>query len=429
MNCYSIGLDLGTSSVKGVLLSENKEVVYSASREFEYGQSYLPDGAEYLGINLDKFYSAICTVIRELSEKAPNGAEFLGLAMASASGNAVLCDKEGRALIDGYSWLNRAFIEEIEEFFGKGFGADVREISGWPLAYSFALGQLAHLKCHSPELISRAEKICMTTEYVLHRLTGEWGIDVSTATPSNLFNQKARKWNEDYLKVLGIPEEKLPPIYESGALLGKIKESAARDTGLPVGTNVYLGSFDHPSAARACNTKEEGDLLISCGTSWVCFFPVNGREKIISNEFLSDPFLSPGGPWGAMTSLARASEKIKEVVEKYISDGDDKFKLLDECVMHAGDGECELSFNPCQEIPDLSAYSKESVAKALMQGIAHALKDSLKGCIEIKRVSMCGGPSSSKMWQKILSEVFEAPLTVTYGAYSGAVGAALWSFK
>ncbi len=429
MGRYSIGLDLGTSSVKAVLFSENGGIASSASCAFEYRNSKLPCGSEYLGIDLERFYSTVCKVIKELSKKIPENAEFLGLAMASASGNAVLCDENGNPLIDGYSWLNGSFEKEIESVFGEDFGKDVIEDSGWGLAPSFPLGQLSHVKCHAPKLLESAKTVCMTTEYVLHRLTGVWGCDVSTATPSYLLDQKKRAWNDKYLKKLGIREENLPPLFESGAFLGKINESASRDTGLPVGSNVYLASFDHPTAARACGISEEGDLLISCGTSWVCFFPMNEREKIIENGFLCDPFLSPRGPWGAMASLARASEKIKEVVEKYISDGEDKFKALDECVRAAKGDTGGIFFNPCEEIPDLLPYSKEHIARALMVGIAKALKESLKNAVKIKRISMCGGPSASKMWQKVLAEVFEAPLTVTYGAYSGAVGAAMYALR
>jgi len=429
MERYSIGLDLGTSSVKAVLFSQTGGITARSTADFEYKQSYLPDGSEYLGIDPEKFYEAVCGVLRQLAKKLPEDAEFCGLAMASASGNAIICDENGDALIDGYSWLNRAFTEEIETVFGKGFGADVRESAGWGLAPSFPLGQLSHVRIHAPELLDCSKTVCMITEYLLHRLTGKWGIDVSTATPFYFLDQKKRAWNKDYLAALGIDEAKLPPLAESGELLGTINEKASTDTGLPVGSKVYLGSFDHPTAARACSTRKQGDLLISCGTSWVCFFPINERETIIKNNLSSDPFLSPDGPWGTIASLARASEKIKAVVEKYIASGEDKFAILDECVARSNGDTGGLAFNPMEELPDLSGYSKEQIARALMEGIAHALKNSIGDIVKIERVSMCGGPSTSKMWQQVLSEVFEAPLTVTYGPHSGAVGAAMYALK
>ncbi len=429
MEKYAIGLDLGTSSVKAVLFSKECGVVAKDSEAFSYTPAFLPNGSEYLGINMEGFYGSICAVLRRLAKKIPTDAEFAGIAMASASGNSVICDANGQAIIDGCSWLNRPMDDEVAAVFGKDFGSDVLENSGWSFVSSFPLGQLAHLRANAPELLDEAKTVCMSTEYVLHRLTGVWGTDVSTATPFYLLDQKKRAWNERYLLALGIPKEKLPPLHECGELLGKITEAASRDTGLPVGASVYLGSFDHPTAARASNVQRQGDLLISCGTSWVCFFPMNKREDIIAGGMLTDPFLSPHGPWGAMLSLTRASEQIKEVLDRYISTGEDKFLLLDKLAASAKSDAGGLLFNPIEKIPDLSAYSKENIARALMVGIANALKERVTDFIKVERITMCGGPSSSPVWRTVLSEIFGVPVGVTYGAHSGAVGAALYALK
>lgn len=429
MKRFAIGLDLGTSSVKAVLFSQEDGVIAKESADFHYASAYLPDNSEYLGIDPEEFYRQICAVLKTLSQKLPSDCHFAGLAMASASGNTVLCDKTGKALLPGYSWLNRPMSEEIAAVFGKDFGDDVREKAGWSLAPSFPLGHLSHLRLHAPQLLDGAATVCMTTEYVLHRLTKCWGIDVSTATPFYLLDQKKRAWNKEYLAALGIREDQLPPLRESGYPLGTLTEEGARDTGLPVGSGVYLGSFDHPTAARACGVKQQGDLLISCGTSWVCFFPMNCRETIIEKQLLCDPFLTPEGPWGAMCSLARASERIKELVDRYISADSNKFLLLDEYAASAPCGAEGLVIRPMEEIPDLSGYSKANIARAIMEGIAHALKARLGDSIAFTRITMCGGPSVSPVWRSVLAQVFGVPVDVTYGPHSGAVGAALYALK
>ena len=171
MERYAIGLDLGTSSVKAVLFSTEQGVVAKDSADFNYATARLPDGSEYLGINMENFYRTICAVLQNLAEKLPDGADFGGIAMASASGNGVICDKDGNALIDAYSWLTPPMSAEVTAVFGEGFGKDVRELVGWGLAPSFPLGQFSHLRVHAPELLDSADKVCMATEYVLHRMT------------------------------------------------------------------------------------------------------------------------------------------------------------------------------------------------------------------------------------------------------------------
>jgi sugar (pentulose or hexulose) kinase len=429
MEKYAIGLDLGTSSVKAVLFSTEKGVVAKDSAKFTYAPAYLPDGSEYLGIDMEKFYRTICAVLQNLSKKVPNGASFGGIAMASASGNGVLCDKQGNALIDAYSWLTPAMSAEIATVFGADFGPEVREAAGWGLAPSFPLGQFAHLRVHAPELLDKADVVCMATEYVLHRLTGKWGIDVSTATPFYFLDQKKRVWNEEFLAALGIPASKLPELMESGDLLGEMTADGARDTGLPVGTHVHVGSFDHPTAARACNIEKQGDLLISCGTSWVCFFPMNDRAAIMARNLSSDPFLTPNGPWGTICSLARAGERIDELTARFFGDEPNMFVAFDEAAAKAPKGAEGLAFNPMEELPDLDGYSKENIARAIMEGVANALKNRMGDIVKVERITMCGGPSVSPVWPVVLADVFGVPVNVTYGPHSGAVGAAMYALK
>ena len=429
MEKYAIGLDLGTSSVKAVLFSTKKGVVAKDSAKFTYAPAHLPDGSEYLGINMEKFYRTICSVLQNLGKKLPDGADFGGIAMASASGNGLLCDKDGNALIDAYSWLTPAMSAEIATVFGADFGPAVREAAGWGLAPSFPLGQFSHLRVHAPELLERADVVCMATEYVLHRLTGKWGIDVSTATPFYFLDQKKRAWNKDFLDTLDIPECKLPTLMESGDLLGEMTESGAADAGLPVGTRVFVGSFDHPTAARACNIEKEGDLLISCGTSWVCFFPKNDRAEIMAHNLSADPFLTPDGPWGTICSLARAGERIDELTARFFGDAENMFVAFDEAAAKAPRGAEGLSFNPMEQLPDLTGYSKESIARAIMEGVANALKKRMGDIVKVERITMCGGPSVSPVWPLVLADVFGVPVNVTYGAHSGAVGAAKYALK
>lgn len=429
MERYAIGLDLGTSSVKAVLFSTEKGVVAKDSAKFTYAPAHLPDGSEYLGINMEKFYRTICSVLQNLGKKLPDGADFGGIAMASASGNGVLCDKEGNALIDAYSWLTPAMSAEIATVFGADFGPAVREAAGWGLAPSFPLGQFSHLRVHAPELLDRADVVCMATEYVLHRLTGKWGIDVSTATPFYFLDQKKRAWNKDFLDTLGIPESKLPSLMESGDLLGEMTETGAADAGLPVGTRVFVGSFDHPTAARACNIEKEGDLLISCGTSWVCFFPKNDRAEIMAHNLSADPFLTPDGPWGTICSLARAGERIDELTARFFGDAENMFVAFDEAAAKAPRGAEGLSFNPMEQLPDLTGYSKENIARAIMEGVANALKKRMGDIVKVERITMCGGPSVSPVWPLVLADIFGVPVNVTYGAHSGAVGAAKYALK
>lgn len=428
---YSIGLDLGTSSVKAVLF-DGKEVVKSASAPFPLKKSTLCDGAQYVGFNADEYAEIIFSVISKLAGEVDG--KVCGIAMASASGNTVICDKNFNAVIDAYSWTNGAFKEESENVYGVIDRKYAAEVSGWGYSCSFPLAHLAHVKVHSPKILQDCGKVCMSTEYALYKMTGKWGIDRSTAVPFFLLEQKTGKWHKPYLDALKIDEEKLPCVYESGDLLGTITKEFANKYGLDEDCKVYLGSFDHPSGAIANSVVNEGELLLSCGTSWVLFFPCKDRQKLIDNRLLCDTFLSKQkGIWGAMSSIPQVSKKIDYIIEKNIAK-ENKIKLFNEYAEKAEKGANGLKINPVTDFEnDFSNYSKENVARALMEGAANLLKEKLEMLKEIgitfHSVKMAGGPSQSKIWVDIIRYTVNMPVDVTYGVDSGAVGSAIRAYK
>lgn len=428
---YSIGLDLGTSSVKAVLF-DGKNVVKKASAPFTIKTCKLSDGSEYLGFSIDEYANTVFEVISGLA-KSVDG-QICGISMASASGNTVICDTDGNALIDAYSWTNPACQQESEKIYGEIDRKDAAYVSGWGYSCIFPLAHLAHIKVHSPEIFYKCDKICMSTEYLLFKMTGKWGIDRSTAVPFYLLEQETGEYHKEYLDKLGVKKEQLPKVYESGELLGAITESFSKAYGVDKDCKVFLGSFDHPSGAIANNVVNEGELLLSCGTSWVLFFPYHDRKTLIENRLLCDTFLSnQKGLWGGMSSVAQVSKKIDYIIEKNIAK-ENKMQIFNECAKKAERGAGGLKINPVTDFDnDFSAYSKENIARALMEGAANLLSeklDCLKNIgIEFNSVKMAGGPSQSELWVDVIRYTIDKPVEVAYGVDSGAVGAAMRCFN
>ncbi len=432
MSTYTLGLDFGTSSIKGAVIDENKNLICKASVPVNYGNSTLPDGATYISLDCVALYSSTCTIIKALKSKMPEGAEISAIAFACASGNTLLCGEDGEPLINAYSWLNPNMDEESDKVLTSIDLDSIHNISGWPYAKNFPLAHLSHMRVHIPELLDKASHVCMSGDYVNFKLTGEWTLDRSTATPFFLANQQESKWHTPYLEALQIKESQLSKLCNTGDLIGNITESASKETGLKVGTPVYAGSFDHPCAARGSDVLKQGQLLISCGTSWVCFFPSEKREPLFSRSgVLVDPFQSSiGGCWGGIISLPQVAIHVDKLVTKYISDAPDRHIAYDRAAEAAKPGADGLKINPLTDSDkDFSAYSKENIARATMEGTAYALKDLLEtlkasGYVFTSAV-MAGGPSNSNIWRTITAEIFNIPVEVKYGAYSGAVGAAV----
>lgn len=433
-----IGLDIGTSAVKGVVMSDQGNIIAQGKRMTQF----LHPQPDFIELSPEDHYRTVCDLIRELASSAPPGSSVVALSMAAASGNTLLTDGEGQPLTNIISWLDARAVKDAHELLPDFHFEQVHSIVGWPWVGSFPLGHLAWLKAKAPEKYHRASHYGMNSDYLLFRLTGKWGIDPSTATTFYLQDQRKRRWHKPYLDRLGIAEENLSELCPSGSVLGVLTPQAAKDTDLSEETRVVLGAFDHPCAARGTGMLQPGDLLLSCGTSWVGFYPLENRELALSQTLLIDPFLTPDGPWGAMFSLARIGTRIDWYIKHLILQPGDKFSdrynIFNTYAQQSPPGANGLCINPCrdisselpEEIATLSArYTREEIARAVMEGTAFEMRRKIEDLttagIPARRIAMVGGPTESPIWPRMVAEITGLELRLINGQNAGAVGAAI----
>ena len=422
---YLIGLDIGTSSVKGVLMTADGKVVKKAHEGFDY----VTGAGNVVEIPANRFLNSCLKAIKTLSE-ASDG-EIAAICASAASGNLVVLDAFGNPSTPVINWQDKRVGDEARELLGD-FDKDAfyRQI-GWPFGFNaFPLAQLCYIKKHNPEIIEECGMVAMSTEYLYYVLTGKWGISSSAGTTFYLIDQEKGEYIPHLLEKLGIDERKLPPVMKCGEVLGGVKEDIAEVIGVKAGVPVVLGSFDHPSAARGVGVLDEGQMLLSCGTSWVGFFPVNSREKIAAAKTLIDPFLSDkGGAWATMASVASLSLRIKLYVNRYIDDSREAFHLFAKYAAESELGAGGLVINPKDDFDDekILKFEKKHIARAIMEGTVKLLKEKLDALRE-KGISadsaiMVGGPSENPMWIQVIKEICGIPVKVIHGEVAGAVGA------
>ncbi len=432
-----IGLDVGTSAVKGVLLSPQGARLASARR----ATKLLRPSPGRVELEAEEHYRSVCDLLRELGSRAPPGAKVRALAMAAASGNVLLSDKRGQPLTRILSWLDNRSVGRTAELLPGFEPSGFHEVAGWPYSELFPLAQLAWLRRHEPEAWRRAAHVGMNTDWLLHRLCGRWGMDPSTATTFYLYSQQTGSWHQPYLELLGLRERQLSALAPCGRALGGLTAQASRDTGLPRGTRVVLGCFDHPGAARGTGVLEPGDLLLSCGTSWVGLYPLAERQTGVRLKLLVDPFLSPRGPWAGMMALTAIGVTIEKYLDRFLlQSGEDpsgKYELFNELAGRgppgAGGLRLDLYRDPTdflKEVRDpLGDHPREHLARALMEGAALVTKRKLvelaAAGIRARRLVMVGGPAESQVWPRIVAEICGLELSLLSGQAAGAVGAAM----
>ena len=414
---YRIGIDAGTSAFKAAILDGTGKTLATGERQLQLlrqGTRVEMDALAYR----DTLFGLLAQVAGPYADKVS------GIAISGAAGSTLMLDQND-APSNIISWLDNRLESQVPDCLAGIEQMQLRQRTGWPCLSVFPLAHIAWWKQNMPTQIDSAKWVGLCTDYLIFSLCGHHAMDFSTATTMHLVDQVKREYCQDYLDRLGIRREQLSPLVDSGSFVGEITDEAAKATGLTKSVKIYAGAFDHPSAARGCGVLQEGEMLMSCGTSWVAFVPVRDRNWIISHKLLCDPFLSAnGGPYGAMFSIEGIGQKVEKLVTEHISaNSSEKYRLFNELAEAAGTDCTDEIDMVTGQIPDLP---KERLARAIMNGCASLFAKSLARLelsANAKRVVLAGGPAKSQVWPGIIAQYTGLDIEVT-DSFTGARGAA-----
>ncbi len=434
MRCL-VGIDIGTSTTKCLLISESGEVIHLSKRANNYYYTDLPGRVEF---DAEERYDGICSLIKSAVSLLPAQYHVVAVAIAGASGNSLLLDKNKTPIQNAIGWQDEranTFCQSTNFPFTSEY---IRTVTGWRMSTGFPLGIFSWMKQNMADQYLSAAYHATDFVYYNHRLSGNWVIDRSTATNFYLVDQVRMEYHPPFLDYLEIKKEALPRILESGQSIGRITRQASLETGLPEGAVVVAGAFDHPSSARGTGMMNVGDLLISCGTSWVGFFPMRSRDEAWRRGMLIDPFLAPGGAWGGMFSFTSLGDYINRYIRILFDDSEDRYKKFEESVIQAIDSVNKPSFNVMQqeEYPEryvtkmLEQFEVPEVCLSILTSIADMLYGKIDACkqsgIPVKHVIFVGGFAEMEVWKTVFNE--KLGLTVNamkHGSHSGCFGAAM----
>ena len=412
---YRIGVDAGTSALKAALLDGDGNTIATAEQQVELKRQDSKvemDAIDYR----DALFQLLKDVAGEFAGRVS------GIAISGAAGSTLMLDDNDNPS-EIISWLDTRTVGNAPECLAGLTSDELRRRTGWPCVDSFPLAHIGWWKENRPQQLIDAKWLGICTDYLLYCLCGRHAMDFSTATTMHLVSQRNMAYCQDYIDRLGIRVGQLSRLVAPGTFLGTLTNAASQATGINKDARVCAGAFDHPSAARGCHIEKEGELLLSCGTSWVAFTPVADRDWIIGHRLLCDPFLShENGPYGAMFSIQGIGQKVEKLVTEHISSSGDKYRLFNELAENAGDCDDALDMLSA-EVPKLP---KERLARAIMNGCAKLFAESLAKLelpTKIERVVLAGGPAKSRIWPGIIEKYTGFGIEVT-DSFTGARGAA-----
>ena len=430
---YYIGIDLGTSSVKLMLVDDEGKIKNTVSKEYPvfYPQSGWSEQSA------DDWWRAICDAIPELL-KGFNGQAVKGIGVAGQMHGLVVVDENDNVIRPVILW-NDGRSDKDTKYLNEALGKEkLFEYTGNIAFAGFTAPKLLWLRENEPENFAKISKIMLPKDYINYFLTGTYCTDYSDAAGMLLLDVKNKCWSGKMLNICGISEAQLPKLYESFEAVGTIKEKLAEKFGISKNTVVVAGAGDNAAAAIGTATVGEGKCNISLGTSGTVF--------VSSNRFSGDAtqaihsFCHADGGYHLMGCILSAAACNKWFCDEILNTKD--YKAEEQAVDRLGKN--EIFFLPYlmgerSPINDVNATgtfiglrlstSRADMYQAVLEGVAFAIKDNLEIIkqlgIDVKESCLCGGGAKSKLWREILANVLDIELNIPVTEQGPGYGSAI----
>lgn len=420
---YYIGLDLGTSGLKGLLVSENGEIIKGKS--VSYPVYYPQDG--WSEQNPRDWLKAACEVLSVLAEGVEN--DIRGVSIGGQMHGLVILDECDEVIRPAILW-NDGRTQKQTDYLNKVVGK--KKLSDYTANIAFAgftAPKILWVKENEPENFARIRKLCLPKDYLAYRLTGVFSTDYSDASGMLLLDVKNKRWSKEMLELCSVKEEWLPKLYESYEVTGKVNC-------LP---NALLtaGAGDNVAAAVGTGTVENGDCNISLGTSGTVF--IAGDRFMPSENNALHSFAHANGKWHLMGCILSAASANQWWLEDIL-----KTKDYDGATVGAALGENDVFFlpylmgerSPHNDVNARGAFigmrsntTRQEMSLAVLEGVAFALRDCVEAAkgsgIAITRATVCGGGAKSRVWREILANVLNCEIVSLKTEQGPSCGAAI----
>ncbi|KIL35785.1 hypothetical protein SD71_10235 [Cohnella kolymensis] len=262
MSRYALGIDIGTTSVKALLISQEGRIIYETNAPHDLYSEKIGWAEE----NAEQWWANTVSVIRQILDKVPGAASHIEAVGVSGMVPAiVMLDDQGLPLRRSIQQNDARSTNEIEMLKNKLDQQRLYELTGGFTNQQHVLPRLLWVKANEPEVWSKTATVLGSYDYITYLLTGQTSIEVNWAVESGMYDIRRGGWLTDQLDACDIPHSMFPQVHASSEIVGTITSLAAQATSLPGGIPVIAGSADHVASTLAAGIVEEGDLLIKFG--------------------------------------------------------------------------------------------------------------------------------------------------------------------
>jgi xylulokinase len=436
---YYIGIDLGTSAVKLLLMDSSGAICRIVSREYPLSFPH-PGWSEQ---NPEDWLAAVLDGMRELTE----GFDKMQIAGIGAGGQMhglVALDRHDRVLRPAILW-NDGRTAKQTDWLNNQVGKEKLSRCTANIAFAgFTAPKLLWMRENEPELYAQIDKIMLPKDYINYMLSGVHCTDASDASGTLLLDVQHRRWSDEMLGICGVKKEWMPRLFESYETVGTLLPQRAKELGLPDTVRIAAGAGDNAAAAVGTATVGDGRCNISLGTSGTIF--ISSSTFGVDEHNALHSFDHADGGYHLMGCMLSAASCNKWWQEAIIGTKD--FKGEEAKIPNDRLGKNHVYYlpylmgerSPHNDPAARAAFvgmtmdtTRADMTQAMLEGVAFGIRDSLEVArslgIRVKRSNICGGGAKSSLWKCICANVLDLTLdsveTEEGPGYGGAILAAV----
>lgn len=438
---YILSLDVGTTSLKGVLFDSVGRQLASCLQEYDL----IKPAPDIVELNCEVYWDSACKVIHAiLRESEIDPRQITSVGVTSQGETLTVLDRDGRPLRRSIVWLDNRTQPEADEI-ARHFDLDeVYRITGQQeISATWTATRILWLRKHQPEVFQKAHKYLLVEDYLIYKLTGKYVTDRGLNPSTLYYDLTVGDWWPEMLQFLGISRRQLPELLDSGKVAGAVTAQAAAETGLNAITMITTAPIDQIAGAVGAGNIEPGILTETTGAALaLCASierPVYDQKKrvglyahAIPGQFVLLPWVPTAGMilrWfrdelGGGRDYASLCEEARE-----IAPGADGLILLP----HLNGAGCPFSNPKAKGVfwGMTLGHRRAHFVRAIMESVAFMVRDNLELLEDlgssIKEIRCLGGAAKSDLWLQIKADVCRKDLIVMQCEEAACLGVAMLS--
>ncbi|MEZ4665903.1 MAG: xylulokinase [Thermomicrobiales bacterium] len=435
-----LAIDLGTGSVKALVVDEHCTVLGKSSAQYLV---YRPHEG-WAEQHPDEWWHATVEAVRQACQVAGN-VEIVAISLSGQMHGTVLLDEAGTPVRPAIIWEDRRSAEQVRRLTEVVGPERMIERCGSPVATGFQAATLAWLSEHEPAALAQTAVVLLPADYLRFRLVGRYATEPSDASSTLLFDVRQRAWSPEVVRAVGIDISRLPDVLPSSAMTGELTAEAAAALGLPIGTPVAGGGADAPLAALAAGATASDTLLLTISTGSQAILPaelpvVDPRGRIHTWCSLAEPGSGLPG-WYQMGATLASGRALRWLRDEIMAAGMDEIDTLVDPIPPGSEGLLFLPYLNGERTPHMDPdatgafigltanHGQAELTRSVMEGSVFALLDAFQVLRELggspERIVLAGGGARSRVWTQIVADIFDLPVDPLVESEGSAMGAAI----